>query len=129
MPAWLIGGVALGIVAVYLLRKIPGAASSVAAAVTPTNPNNLAYQGANSVVQTLTADPTQTLGGWIYDTFNPNAGLAPNETSPAPGMIVTSVPPSVPTLSGALPLPFSSPASTTSQDVADSIAAGMAAGG
>jgi len=55
------------------------------------SPENVAYRGANAVVQAVTGDANQTVGGAIFDLFNPNAGLAPGEVSTGRGVIVSPV--------------------------------------
>lgn len=37
----------------------------------PVSDKNLAYQGANAVVQAVTGDDNATVGTWLYDWFNP----------------------------------------------------------
>jgi hypothetical protein len=61
----------------------------------PNSRNNLAYQGANAIVQTLTGDKDQTVGGAAFDLvdkvkqiFGSNAaGLADNEEAIGGGII------------------------------------------
>jgi len=55
-------------------KKIRETAGTVGAAITPTNPDNIFNSGVNSVVQTLTNNPHQTLGGWIYDKLHTSDG-------------------------------------------------------
>src|SRR5262245_4074920 len=86
------GAVAVAIVAAgafLLFRRAPSGA------LNPASPDNVVYQGLNSIVQTLTGDKNQTAGGWVHDVANPRAGLAGNEYSPAPGIIVTNVAPRI----------------------------------
>lgn len=45
-------------------------AGNVVQAVNPVNDKNIFYSGTNSVVQAVTGQPNQTLGGWIYDIFH-----------------------------------------------------------
>lgn len=44
---------------------------TVATAVNPTNPDNLAYRGVNAVGSRLTGDASFSLGSWVYDLINP----------------------------------------------------------
>jgi hypothetical protein len=61
----------------------------------PTQAGNLADTAANSVVEVLTGDKNQTVGGWWFDFWNPSAGLAPGEASQG-GIITKSAPVDVP---------------------------------
>lgn len=55
-----------------------------------TSPDNVAYKGANALGRALFGwDENQTVGGSVFDATHPRAGLGDNETSPAPGIIVT----------------------------------------
>lgn len=56
-------------------------------ALNPLNPGNIFASTADQVVQNVTGDPAQTLGGAIFDYFNPRAGLAEGEALLAPGVI------------------------------------------
>ena len=69
---------------VYLWSKRPSAAQLVAA-FNPASPDNLANKAVNGAIAAMTGDTNQTLGGAIFDLFNPSAGLAKGETSSAPG--------------------------------------------
>jgi len=61
----------MGAIAIYYAQKqAKEALSSVGDAVNPVNPDNIFNQGANSVVEVLTGDENQTLGGWLYDIIN-----------------------------------------------------------
>ena len=91
-------GFGVGVGAVLLLglwwaaRRVAapgGALVSAAQAVNPLNPDNVFSSGADAAVQAMTGDASQTLGGWVFDTLNPRAGLAPNEYSPGRGLIVS----------------------------------------
>lgn len=44
---------------------------TVATAVNPASPDNLAYRGVNAVGARLTGDGSFSLGGWLYDLINP----------------------------------------------------------
>lgn len=55
----------------------------------PSNPANVVNEAANAMWSRLVGDPHQTIGGSLHDTLNPRAGLADNEYSPRPGVIVT----------------------------------------
>ena len=61
----------------------------------PASDKNLAYQAGTSIVKTVTGDPNQTPGGLIFDLLNPNAGLAPGETTSG-GAIRTPMPAKLP---------------------------------
>jgi len=78
----IIGGVVIGIVGLivfFTLRsdlKSAGAAAvdvagTVAHAVNPLNPENVAASSVNAVGQTLSGDKGWTLGAWIYDVTHP----------------------------------------------------------
>ncbi len=71
-----VGAAVIG-AAVWAARRVSDSAGSVAAAwwntatdaawsLSPTNPNNVLAQGANSAVSAATGRP-DTLGGWVYD--------------------------------------------------------------
>ncbi len=70
--------VAAGVTAYLVVRSAARATgeaagrtlAAVGEAVNPLSTNNLAYTGANAVVQSVTGQKDQTLGGWIYDLFN-----------------------------------------------------------
>ncbi len=81
------GAVGVGVVVLGVLWWLKRQAGGDA--FNPMSAGNLAYQGANGIVQWFTGDPHQTTGGAVYDAFNDRAGLADNEYSPAPGIIVT----------------------------------------
>lgn len=73
-----VGGlVVLGGLLYFGVRKIAGAlpsGSQVAGAlnyVNPASPNNIINRGVNTVVETVTGRPGETLGTWIYDLFHP----------------------------------------------------------
>lgn len=76
--AFILGGLA---VLVYYLYKNPPSAFD------PTSRDNLAYKAANAATAAITGDPNQTYGGAWFDILNPNAGLAPGETSGGRGII------------------------------------------
>ena len=75
---------------------------------TPTSDQNLAHQAVTGVVQSLTGDPNQTLGGWFFDLFNPEAGLAEGERHVAPGVIMREEAPAGASFGGWLSELFSS---------------------
>ncbi|HYC45381.1 MAG TPA: hypothetical protein VED01_07815 [Burkholderiales bacterium] len=52
-------------------RQAVSAASSALEAINPASSNNLAYRGANSIVQTVTNDPYATLGTKVWEWMNP----------------------------------------------------------
>lgn len=61
----------VGAIALYYAKKQASEAlTSVGDAVNPISQDNIFNQGANSVVEVLTGDENQTLGGWLYDIFN-----------------------------------------------------------
>lgn len=77
---------------VYAARRVASFGASVGISGNTFNPasdQNAAYSIVNAGVRVVTGDQNQTLGGAIFDYFNPNAGLAPNEYSPANGIIIT----------------------------------------
>ena len=73
-------GVAVGL---YFLAKKTGniaaqgfgyvanTVSDIGAAINPVSADNIFNRAANSVWETVTGTPGQTIGGSIYDTFNP----------------------------------------------------------
>ena len=77
---------AVGVGAVYAItRKLDLSGASF----NPFSPDNVANRVANAAVQAVTGDANQTVGGAVFDLFNPNAGLGPGETSPTRGVIVS----------------------------------------
>ncbi len=74
-------GLVLAGVGVFVYRKL------AAGAFNPANPENVVNQGANAIVQSATGDKDQTVGGLIFDWFNPSAGLAPGEQLLGKGII------------------------------------------
>lgn len=74
------GAYAVAIIAaaavVYLLgRRVVAeageAAAAVGRAVDPTSDQNIFYRGVNRVGEVLTGERDFSLGGWLYDVFNP----------------------------------------------------------
>lgn len=90
VPASLGAGLGLGLVALFAVGGVIYLVSKNSNLFNPTQAGNLADTAANSVVEVLTGDKNQTVGGWFYDLFNPGAGLLPGETSS--GGIITPVP-------------------------------------
>ena len=78
---------ALGAIGVYAVLRQLGIVKE--GALDPASQNNIVNSYAQRVWTSITGDPNQTIGGSIYDTLNPQAGLASNEYSPMPGIIVT----------------------------------------
>lgn len=64
-----IGAAAL-LAAWYLKNKATETAKEVGNAVNPTNPDNVFYEGVNSVGGAVTGDEHFSLGGWIYERFH-----------------------------------------------------------
>ncbi len=68
--------------AIWAYRKLPSSTDVAAAAqkLNPVNPDNYAATAVNSMVRSVTGDPNQTLGGWLYDAthtpYDPNAPAA-----------------------------------------------------
>jgi len=58
-----IGGVGIW----YAKNQAAKAVGAVGDALNPISQTNIFNRGVNSVVQSLTGDKNQTLGGWIYD--------------------------------------------------------------
>lgn len=58
----------------YTQKQAAKAASTVVDAVNPASQTNIVNRGVNSIVQTLTGDENQTLGGWIYDITHEESG-------------------------------------------------------
>lgn len=71
------------------LDSIGQAARQAVDFVNPASPTNGVNRLVDLSVQAVTGDSNQTLGGAFHDFENPRAGLAANEYSPAPGIIVT----------------------------------------
>lgn len=64
------GGVAVFLALRAVANKATSAAGTALQAVNPTSTNNLAYRGANAVLEAVTGQPEQTLGTWLYELFN-----------------------------------------------------------
>lgn len=66
--------VAAAAMTLYVLVKqeATAAAKAVGRAVDPTSDQNLAYSGVNAVGSAISGDQHWTLGGWLYDVFNPD---------------------------------------------------------
>jgi len=60
-------GVVVAALSYVAAKKAAESVSEVGQAINPLNNNNIFASGVNSVVQSLTGDENQTLGGWIYD--------------------------------------------------------------
>ena len=96
-PLWIVylAAAGFGAAVVYQIvvnrKAIGDALSSAAESLNPANPDNIVAKEANMIVQTVTGDPQQTVGGAIHDYLNPRAGLAANESSPKPGIIIVDV--------------------------------------
>ena len=52
---------------VVLAKKIAKGAEKAAAAVDPTNPDNVANSAVTAVGREISGDSAWTLGGWVYD--------------------------------------------------------------
>lgn len=77
---------AVGVGVVYALsRKL----NLSGASLNPFNADNVVNRVANAAVQEVTGDANQTVGGAMFDLFNPDAGLGAGETSPTRGVIVS----------------------------------------
>jgi len=58
----------LGAGAIWYTKKKTGEALEVVGdAINPISQNNIFNRGVNAIVQNLTGNENQTLGGWIYD--------------------------------------------------------------
>lgn len=77
----------------YVYKKASGALPDALNYVNPLSDQNAAYQGTNAVLDSLVsedgpgrnADGSVTLGGWLYDVFNPStAAQIKNITKPTP---------------------------------------------
>ena len=75
-------GVAVGL-AVYLVSKVAATASNAAGAigsafenVNPASQNNVLYHTATTITSAATGRE-ETLGGWLYDLFNPDPMAMP----------------------------------------------------
>ncbi len=74
---------AVGVVAAVLLARKAASAggdvvNSVLDSINPTSDQNVFYQGANSVVKTITGEADKTLGVWLWEIFNRDAVNAEN---------------------------------------------------
>ena len=67
-------GVVGGIGFWYAKRQAAQAANAVGDALNPVSQTNIFNRGANAIVQSLTGDENQTLGGWIYDVTHDEGG-------------------------------------------------------
>jgi cell division GTPase FtsZ len=65
-----IGGVALVLYFVFK-KEAEKAAAAAGAALNPTSPSNVFYQGASAVTGALTGQPNISLGSEVYDLLNP----------------------------------------------------------
>jgi hypothetical protein len=66
--AALAGIVVIGGVAYWLYQH----REAIGNAINPLSDKNLASRAADAFTQKMTGDPTQTVGGWLFDFFNPN---------------------------------------------------------
>ena len=73
-------GVALAYQLVVSRKELGAAVADVLDSVNPMNQDNAIKTGVDTVVQKITGDDQQTLGGWLYDLSHPRAGLQPGET-------------------------------------------------
>jgi len=64
----IVAGLAIG--AGVVVWKGKKALSDAGQAVNPVNPDNIFARGVNRIVQAVTGDPDQTLGGQIFDWVN-----------------------------------------------------------
>ena len=51
-------------------REVQQAADEIGDAVNPISDENIINRGVDALVQKLTGDPTETLGGWLSDWLN-----------------------------------------------------------
>ncbi len=58
----------------YTKRQAAKALEVVGDALNPVSQTNIFNRGVNAVVQNLTGDKNQTLGGWIYDITHDSKG-------------------------------------------------------
>lgn len=76
---------ALGAVAIavywILSREALAAAKAVGAAVNPVDRDNVFNSGVDAVGKSLSGESGWTLGGWVYDITNPDAGWDPDVES------------------------------------------------
>lgn len=63
-------GVVGGVGIWYAKNQAAKAAETVGDALNPVSKTNIFNRGVNAVVQSLTGDKNQTLGGWVYDITN-----------------------------------------------------------
>lgn len=87
-----LGVAAVGAGAVLGLAWLAKRSGLSASSFNPASADNLVARAANNIIQGVTGDPNQTVGGLAYDLANPRAGLADNETVGADGQIVVRVP-------------------------------------
>lgn len=67
----LIGIGVVGVLALwYLKSKATETVKDVGNAVNPTNPDNVFYEGVNSVGGAVSGDQDFSLGVWLYERFN-----------------------------------------------------------
>tara|TARA_R110001599_G_scaffold287356_2_gene489917 strand:+ start:10381 stop:10617 length:237 start_codon:yes stop_codon:yes gene_type:complete len=62
--------VAGGLLLWYVKDKAVEVVKTVGNAINPVNPENVFYEGVNSVGSSLSGDSEWTLGTWIYDVTN-----------------------------------------------------------
>lgn len=60
----------VGVAIVYSVVKLWKSKEEIIEAVNPSDDENLAYQGVNSVVQSATGDDDLTLGVFLYELFH-----------------------------------------------------------
>lgn len=64
-------------------RTVTGTVAKVANAVNPTNPQNVFAGAADKVTQTVTGDPSTSLGSALYDLLNPGDQAGKIATAPS----------------------------------------------
>lgn len=66
----------LGVVALVVYKgvsKVGAVATDMATAINPFNQSNIFAASVDKVGQTVADDPAWSLGGWLFDTFDPRA--------------------------------------------------------
>lgn len=80
-------GLAAGLVvavAIYVSKRAGAVASAALAGINPVSDKNIFYRGTNAVGGVLAGQSDFTLGGALYDYFNPDANKVATEPSMLP---------------------------------------------
>lgn len=82
----------------FMIWKIYSDRKAIGNAINPLSDQNLAYKGANAVVQSLSGNSTASLGTWLYDITHPGE----NQGGATPTTDNINNHPAIPTTSGSV---------------------------